>query len=111
MPYSFGDTRPIKVLLADFGKKLEGYRLLLNLRQQDVAEAAGVSRITIANLERGRGNLETLARVLRALNLEGRLFYLLPNYTISPIDVRYRRTAAPRQRASPREQKDEGPWK
>lgn len=100
MRYDDLSTLPIKDVMARFGAQLERYRLSRNLRQEDVARAAGVSRMTVSKLESGGGTLETLVRVLRALDIEERLLQLVPDATLSPLDPRSGQ-AAGRQRARP----------
>lgn len=100
MLYSEADAKPIKVLMEELGRRVERYRLSRNMRQEDVAVAAGVSRMTVSKLERGGGNIETLVRVLRAMGLGDRILDVVPDARISPMD---RKSAAgeERQRARP----------
>jgi len=110
MHYENPDTRPIHVLLEDLGQRIARYRLSRNLRQEDVAEAAGLNRVTVGKLERGGGNLETLARVMRALGLGDRILDIVPDARIRPMDSRST-SGEPRLRARPRhETGEEAPW-
>ena len=78
---------PLHRLLERFGKRLAAFRVAQRLKQADLADRAGVSVPTIQRLESGRsGSLDTLARVLRALEIEHRLLELIPDATISPLD-------------------------
>jgi transcriptional regulator with XRE-family HTH domain len=92
---------PIHNLQTQLGRQIESYRLARNLRQQDVAQAAGLGLSSITRLEQGKGaTLETLIRVLRALGCEDRLGLLLPDATLSPLDPASAKGSA-RQRARP----------
>ncbi|MGE4338613.1 MAG: helix-turn-helix domain-containing protein [Pigmentiphaga sp.] len=103
-------TLPVQGLLQELGQRLERYRLSRNLRQEDVATAAGLSRMTVGKLERGGGTLDTLARVLRALDLEERILEVVPDARVSPMDPssgsgEIRQRARPSSRGS-----DKDPW-
>jgi transcriptional regulator with XRE-family HTH domain len=63
-----------QVRSARLGARLRALRLQRNLTQADLASRAGISRPTLAALEReGAGSLETLASVLYALGREAEL--------------------------------------
>ena len=71
----------------DICKKLERIRLLKNISQAKLAEAAGVSRRTISRMENGGGiSLDTFIRVMQALNLTDHLTAMLPNSDIRPVE-------------------------
>src|SRR6478609_11149480 len=61
----------IRRTLADVTDSLSQWRKLRGLTQTQLADRAGVSRNTLARLERGDGgmSLENLLRVLRALGI------------------------------------------
>jgi transcriptional regulator with XRE-family HTH domain len=73
-------------LQAIFGKQLQELRISKNLDQVTTAEKAGISERALRNLEAGRGSsVETLLRVLKALDsLEG-LRLLVPKASVSPL--------------------------
>jgi transcriptional regulator with XRE-family HTH domain len=81
-----------------FGKQLQELRISKNLDQITTAEKAGVSTRALRNLEAGRGsNVETLLRVLKALDsLEG-LRLLVPKVSVSPLALLHH-SGATRQR-------------
>jgi transcriptional regulator with XRE-family HTH domain len=109
MHYDSG-TKPLQATLVEFGRHIERYRLSRNLRQADVAKAAGISRMTVGKLERGGGTIETLVRVLKALDLSDRLFDLIPNAQLSPLDPKTG-SGENRQRARPQDdQNPDVPW-
>lgn len=106
-------TAPLSAITRELGARLEAYRISRNIRQEDLAEMAGLSRMTISNLEAGNGGtIESLIRVLRALELEDRLFTLFPDAGISPLDPQSV-TGKKRRRVRPpaTEQAERGPWR
>ena len=72
-------------------------RLNRNLGQRTIAEKAGVSEKALRNLESGRGStVETLVRVLKALEyLEG-IEMLAPEISVNPLDL-LRKSKAPQR--------------
>lgn len=92
---------PLYVLLMNLGDRISKYRIARGIRQQDLAESAGISRRTLTNLEGGSGaTLETMLRILRALDIEERFLDLVPNAEINPLDHMAARRR-PRQRVRP----------
>ena len=91
-------------------KKLERIRLLKNISQTKLAEAAGVSRRTISRMENGAGvSLDTFIRVMMALDLTDHLTALLPDSTIRPIE-RVNRKGERKHASSPRTKKAAKKW-
>lgn len=105
------DAPPVAVLVKDLGRKIEMFRLSQNLRQEDIAEATGLSRSTVVRLESGKGGtIDSLVRILKALGIEGRIDALVPDARISPMDRRD--DPHLRQRARPSEPEAKtGSWK
>lgn len=103
------DGKPVAILAKDLGNSLAAYRLSRNIRQDDVASEAGVSRGVIARLEAGEGGtLDSLIRVLKAIGLEERIGTLVPEARPSPLDTR---VGEPRKRARPSLDDEEAePW-
>ena len=94
--------QPVSARLAEFGQRLEAYRLARQMRQEDLARSAGISRSTLHRIESGRGGtMENLFRVLGALDLEAGIDGLVPHPRLSPLDPHPH--GRPRQRARPRE--------
>ena len=82
--YAMSDS----ALIETIGSFIKDCRLQQNKTQQQVADAAGVSRSTLVQLENGSGgNLSSLIQVLRALEQ----LHLLQNFEvrdkISPIQL------------------------
>src|SRR3546814_3833271 len=60
-----------------------------DLKQSELAEMAGISRSTLARLEAGNGGtIDSLARIMRALEIEDRLLEVMPDAKLSPLDPR-----------------------
>jgi putative transcriptional regulator len=75
-----------RAILEELGRRIARYRLNRNLTQDTFALEAGVSRATLARLERGHStNLSNLIRVLRMLHLVENLESLIPEPPPSPV--------------------------
>lgn len=78
---------PDAAALLELGQRLTRARLDRNLTQADLAREAGVSKRTVERLEAGESTqLANLLRVLRALDLLGRLDALVPESSPSPVE-------------------------
>lgn len=70
------------------GARLKRLRLSRNLDQRATAEKAGISEKALRNLEAGRGStVETLLRVLKALDYLQGLDMLAPEASVNPLDL------------------------
>lgn len=73
-------------LQAALGKQLQALRITKNMDQITTAEKAGISEKALRNLEAGRGSsIDTLVRVLKALDSLDGLRLLVPEPTVSPL--------------------------
>ena len=99
-------------ILQELGSRIAHARLSQNLTQVALAEKAGVSKNTIQRLEKGAAatQLGNLLRILRALNLIGRLEALFPPPQPSPIKM-LKLEKEQRQRASKTQIDSETNWK
>lgn len=88
------------------GERLRRLRLDRNLDQRSTAEKAGVSEKALRNLEGGRGStVETLLRVLKALDYLQGIEMLAPEISVNPLELlrqpkvqqRARRASKPRK--------------
>jgi transcriptional regulator with XRE-family HTH domain len=85
-------------LQAVLGKHLQALRIAKNLDQVTTAEKAGISEKALRNLEAGRGSsIETLVRVLKALDSLDGLSLLAPRPSVSPLAL-LRHSGAVRRR-------------
>lgn len=90
----FNTPEELQVLL---GKRLRRLRLTRNYSQQATSEKAGISEKALRNLEAGRGStVETLLRVLKALDKLQGLDMLAPEVSVDPMALL--RLAKPAQR-------------
>jgi transcriptional regulator with XRE-family HTH domain len=89
-------------LQAALGKQLQELRIAKNLDQITTAEKAGISERALRNLEAGRGSsIQTLVRVLKALDSLDGLRLLAPKASVSPLALlRHSETARRRVRRS-----------
>lgn len=92
--HSFSAPNELQELL---GERLKRLRLSRNLDQRTTAEKAGISEKSLRNLESGRGStVETLLRVLKALDYLQGLDLLAPEISVNPLDL-LRRPKAPQR--------------
>lgn len=83
------------------GERLAAQRLNRNLTQRQLAESAAVSLNTLRRLESGENaSLDTLIRVLEALDLGDRLDALAPPADVRPVDRVRNTTGGERKRAT-----------
>lgn len=75
-------------MLTELGDRAQQHRVSMNLSQADLAVQAGVSRRTIERFEAGSSvQLDTLLRVLRALQLLDNLNQLIPEDNTRPMQL------------------------
>ena len=80
------------------GSRLRELRLLKNLDQKSLAERAGVSLNAVKHLESGKGaRVNSLVKVLRALERADWLDTLAPIVSISPMQMLKRGSREPRR--------------
>jgi transcriptional regulator with XRE-family HTH domain len=105
--------QPLKHWLDHLSGRLVKHRLNRNLTQVELADAAGISRRTLARLEAGEPTqLENFLRTLIALDLQDGLERLVPDVPDSPIQ-QLERAGRTRKRATGRRKTraDDGkPW-
>jgi len=82
--YSMSDP----AIMAEMGKRLRENRLRRNYTQSELAGKAGISVLSVQNLERGRSvSLSTFISVLRFLRILANLDNLIPEPPVSPVDL------------------------
>lgn len=87
MEHNSETTQPIDRIVETLGIRLEAYRISRGIKQADLAAKAGISRSTLMRLEAGSsGTIDSLVRVLQALELTDRLVDLIPDAALSPLD-------------------------
>ena len=75
-------------IIQEMGKRLKGYRLKKKFTQQELAEKAGISIFTVAQIEHGKPvSIVMLLPVLRVLRLLDNLELFLPEIGISPVEI------------------------
>ena len=69
----------------ELGRRLKAVRLSKNTRQEELAQRAGVSRLTVVHVEKtGQGSLNSFLRILFAL---GKLSELSPLFQSAPTTI------------------------
>lgn len=77
-----------KAIIASVGEYLKHQRLTQNKTQSQIAEAAGINRWTISQIEKGEAiSMTSLIQILRALNLLNVLDNFKIGTQISPIEL------------------------
>jgi transcriptional regulator with XRE-family HTH domain len=85
-------------IVEEIGKRIKEYRLKKKLTQQDLAERAGISIFTVAQIEKGNPvSISMLLPVLRVLRLLDNLEMLLPEIGISPVEMMKLRGRRPKR--------------
>jgi len=102
--YVFNTAAELQAIL---GERLRRLRLNRNLDQRTTSEKAGISERALRNLEGGRGStIETMMRVLKALDYLQGIEMLAPEVNVNPLDL-LRQTKTPqRARRSTKQAKD-----
>ncbi len=89
------------------GERLRRLRLNRNLDQRTTAEKAGISEKALRNLEGGRGStVETLMRLLKALDYLQGIDMLAPEISVNPLDLLRQPKAPQRARRSAKPPKE-----
>ncbi len=70
----------LDLILRELGKRIQEYRVKMNMTQCDLATKSGVSLRTITAIENGKNSsVESLVRILKTLNLENSLNSIVPD--------------------------------
>lgn len=76
-------------ILAKLGLRLKEIRIRQNLTQRELADRAGISTLTAANIEKGKPvSILMFISVIRELGLLDNLEMLVPDIKISPIELK-----------------------
>jgi len=83
MDLSYKTPEELQIVM---GERLRSLRLSRNLTQRELADKAGLSLRALHNLEAGAGStIESLVRVLKALNTANAIELLAPQSQVSPL--------------------------
>lgn len=106
MPFTVSNTP--QELQQALGERVRRLRLRRDLDQLQAAAKAGVSEKALRNLEAGRGStVETLLRVLKALDALAGLDALAPPVSVSPLAL-LDQGAEPQRVSRPRKRREGG---
>ena len=76
-------------ILVKLGARIKETRIRRVLTQEDLAGIAGVSSLTVANIEKGKPvTILMFLAVLRALGMLENLEYIIPEVKISPLQLK-----------------------
>ena len=74
-----------KEYVKELGQKIKAYRIMKEMSQQDLEDKTGVSIRSISRVERGESmQLDTLFKILLALDLGDNIDLLVPDQTKRP---------------------------
>lgn len=77
-----------RAIMGEIGKRLKRYRLNANITQKELADKAGVSVLSVQNIETGQfPSMATMISVLRVLEMLNQFDQLIPEPPISPIEM------------------------
>lgn len=77
------------IILQRLGSRIRDYRMRMEMTQSELAERSGVSMGTVVRLERGNTvSVLLLISILRTLGVLENLENLLPELSLSPIQMR-----------------------
>ena len=75
-------------IIEEIGKRLKEYRFQRKLTQQELADHAGISLFSVAQIEKGKAvTLNVFLSVLRVLRLLDNFELFIPEIGISPIEL------------------------
>lgn len=75
-------------IIIELGKRIKNYRIKKRLTQQELANKAGISLFTIAQIEKGKPvSCSSFVATIRVLRLLDNFEMLLPEITMSPIEM------------------------
>lgn len=112
LSYSIWTSMSDLALLQTIGKFIQHHRLQQNRSQQEVAQAADISRSTLSLLERGDNiAMANLLKVLRVLDLLHVMDVFRVSQEISPVEyARLQKNKKQRARKFPQHTKQEPGW-
>jgi len=75
-------------IIEEVGKRLKDYRIRRKLTQQELADQAGISIFSVAQIERGKVvTMSMFLSVLRVLRLLDNFELFIPEIGISPVEL------------------------
>lgn len=109
----FTELHHDEAILQELGRRLAQFRIDLNLTQAELAYRAGVGKRTLERLETGETTqTRTLFRILRELDLLGKIEIVLPEPTTRPSQAIKEAGALPKRVSRKRSGEGEAePWK
>ena len=85
MAGNMNEQKSYKEYIKELGRKIKEYRIMKEMSQQDLEDKTGVSIRSISRVERGESmQLDTLFKILLALDLGDNIDLLVPDQTKRP---------------------------
>ena len=99
-------------ILAEIGQRIAHRRIEMRLTQAVAAERAGIGKRTLEAIEAGNDcQFSSLISLLRVLNLFEHLNQLVPEATISPMEMLKMQGKQRKRASSPKTVTKKQPWK
>lgn len=81
-------TENNETIMKELGKRMQGVRISMNIKQSEMAEESGVSLRTICRMEQGESvSVESVLNVLRVLKVLPNLDLLIQEQTLMPTEI------------------------
>ncbi len=79
---------PANAVVSELGKRIQKYRLDMNMKQAELAAKSGVSIATIRRIEAGEDiSFLRVVALLQTMGLSSNLDYLLPEEIVNPVQM------------------------
>lgn len=76
------------MIIQELGKRIQAFRINMNLTQDDVARLSGVALSTIIRIEKGESSkFDNILNILRVLKLIPNIDLLVPEQEIKPTEI------------------------
>ena len=102
-------TMEYQKYISELGNRIKLYRISKEMSQQDIADKMGISKRSVARLEQGNSvQIETLFKILLALDIGDNIEMLVPDQTKSPSYYLEKNVKLPKR---VRKKKEKAPFK
>jgi DNA-binding XRE family transcriptional regulator len=101
-----------EAIMTELGIRIAHRRIELGMTQAEAAEQAGVAKRTLERIEAGDDTqLTTFIRLLRVVELTDSLDQLVPEVTVTPMEILRHQPRLRKRARSKRLSKPDKPWK
>jgi transcriptional regulator with XRE-family HTH domain len=101
-----------EAIMTELGMRIAHRRIELGMTQAEAADRAGVAKRTLERIEAGDDTqLTTFIRLLRVLDSTDSLDQLVPEVTVTPMEILRHQPRLRKRASSKRLSKPDKPWK